>query len=98
MSLKVCIAGASVSGRSQESNKVLLSYKLINPAGWKGPQEVSSHRTAIEMFNLVNVRRTMFREIFPFFKESSLLLLGGGAPLEAAQFLRSNCVTSVIRQ
>lgn len=64
-----------MSGRSQESNEVLLSYKLTNPAGWKGPQEVSSQRTAVEMFNLVNVRGTMFREILPFLKESSLLLL-----------------------
>lgn len=61
----------------QESTEVLLSYKLVNPAGWKGLQEVPSFKTAIEMFNLANARGTMFREIFPFFKGSSLFLLGG---------------------
>jgi len=68
MSPKICIAGAAARERLiQESNKVLLSYKLINPAGWKGPREVPSLKTAIETLGFANVRGTMFREIFPFF-------------------------------
>lgn len=65
-----------VSGQSRKATEFSW-VALINPAGRKGLQEVPSLKTAVEMFDLANVRGPTFREIFPFLRESSLFLLGG---------------------